>query len=320
MALEQHKQKALIKAFVKKIPGINYFRNLKTRGSNESKYCYSVWLRHLVLLSKYSHNAPKVIAELGPGDSIGVCLAALLSGTEKIYAFDVNNTINIEENLKIFDELIELFKNLTPIPGNDIYPRLNPHLDSYDFPKNLITREILKYTMDNERIQIIRSEIMKLKEATNFNGTFICYQAPWNTTEAFFTSSIDLVLSQAVLEHVLNLDETYEIMKKWLCNGGYLSHQIDFKCHGTSTKWNGHWLYGPVEWQYVNDVEGPAINRKTYKYHLNMLEQKGFNILLTNLVKRSDGFPYNYLLEKFPSTDISKEEFETSGMFVIAKK
>src|SRR5689334_3926898 len=56
-------------------------RHLGTGGSSSARYCYSVWLRHLSMAARLGLNTdPKDVAELGPGHSIGVGLAALLSG------------------------------------------------------------------------------------------------------------------------------------------------------------------------------------------------------------------------------------------------
>ena len=50
------------------------------------------------------------VAELGPGDSLGTGIAALLSGVEKYYALDVKPYFNNAINLEMFDRLLELFQ------------------------------------------------------------------------------------------------------------------------------------------------------------------------------------------------------------------
>jgi hypothetical protein len=56
-----------------------------TGGTDSARYCNSVWLRHLVTLSRNGLGAvPRVVAELGPGDSLGIGLAALLSAQRRI--------------------------------------------------------------------------------------------------------------------------------------------------------------------------------------------------------------------------------------------
>ena len=61
------------------IPGVYKWRSKKTGsgGAYSAKYCYSVYLRHMVMVKKSNLNtSPKVVAELGPGDSLGVGLMA----------------------------------------------------------------------------------------------------------------------------------------------------------------------------------------------------------------------------------------------------
>jgi len=75
------------------IPGIQSLRQKGTGGTDTSRYCYTIWLRHLVMAKSNGLNFhPKVVAELGPGDSLGIGLAALISGSDKYFAFDVGSS------------------------------------------------------------------------------------------------------------------------------------------------------------------------------------------------------------------------------------
>ena len=50
-------------------------------GRSTGAYCYSVWMRHLSIITKVVPSfSPRVVVELGPGHSLGVGCAALLSG------------------------------------------------------------------------------------------------------------------------------------------------------------------------------------------------------------------------------------------------
>lgn len=53
-------------------------------------------------------------------------------------------------------------------------------------------------------------------------------------------NSIDLILSNAVMEHVINLKEYYLTMFKWLKPGGYASHEIDYRTNEFSDIWYDH--------------------------------------------------------------------------------
>ena len=84
------------------VPGLYNRYARGTGGTNSASYCYGIWIKHLTLLGQSGlHEIPNAIAELGPGDSLGVGLAALLSGVNEYYAFDIRKYTNTEKNLKI---------------------------------------------------------------------------------------------------------------------------------------------------------------------------------------------------------------------------
>lgn len=68
----------LIKGLLTYVPGAyKIFSHKNTGGSDSARYCYYVWLRHLVMLYENRLSTdPKIIAELGPGDSLGLGLCA----------------------------------------------------------------------------------------------------------------------------------------------------------------------------------------------------------------------------------------------------
>src|SRR5205823_13172626 len=100
------------------IPGMKNFVAQRTGGTDSARYCYAVWLRHLLMAYENGLSVqPKIVAEIGPGDSLGIGLSALISGTEKYYAFDIFKYANYERNVRIFDELVELFEKKEDIPN-----------------------------------------------------------------------------------------------------------------------------------------------------------------------------------------------------------
>ncbi len=76
------KIKVIIRGIIKIIIPWLYdiFKKRGTGGTNSSNYCYSVYLRHLVLLYENGmQNLPKSIVEIGPGDSLGIGLNAIIT-------------------------------------------------------------------------------------------------------------------------------------------------------------------------------------------------------------------------------------------------
>ncbi|HEX7007424.1 MAG TPA: hypothetical protein VF274_09800, partial [Alphaproteobacteria bacterium] len=66
------------------------FYNRSEGRTLSARYCYSVFLRHLVMLHRTgAPTDPRVVAEIGPGASIGAGLSALLAGAETYYGFDI---------------------------------------------------------------------------------------------------------------------------------------------------------------------------------------------------------------------------------------
>ena len=81
---------ALVKGVATYLPGLELLGGRYTGGTVSARDCYSVWLRHLTTAMTHGlKEHPRVVAELGPGDSLGTGIAALLTGAERLCAFDV---------------------------------------------------------------------------------------------------------------------------------------------------------------------------------------------------------------------------------------
>ncbi len=125
----------------------------RTGGSGSARYCYSVWSRHLVKASDAGLSTePRSVIELGPGDSIGVGLAALLTGADSYVALDRMAFARRSANLDVLDELIELFQHRSPIPGDSEFPQIRPTLDNYAFPGSVLPAERLDEGLQPDRL------------------------------------------------------------------------------------------------------------------------------------------------------------------------
>lgn len=143
---------------------------------------------------------PKRVAELGPGDFLGVGLAALLTGSEEYFAFDVVEHADIETNLNVFDVLVELFHKRQNIPDGHEFPDIHPALGCYDFPNYILSEELLDRTLTS-RVEQIRYSI----EHQNAHDSLIHYAPTWTEAAVIQTGTVDMILSQAVLEMWMTL-------------------------------------------------------------------------------------------------------------------
>jgi SAM-dependent methyltransferase len=296
------------------IPGVpKHLRG--TGGTNTARYCYSVWLRHLVMAHENGlEKVPSVVAELGPGDSIGIGLAALLSGADRYFAFDVVAHAHLERNLKIFDELVDLFRQRCNIPGEEELPRVKPCLRSCLFPSHILTEELLRTSLDVSRLEDIRKSIT----VPTSKESVITYKAPWMDAAIISKNSVDMVYSQAVMEHIDNLPITYQVLRDWLKPGGIMSHQIDFKCHGTADSWNGHWTYSDIHWRLIRGKRYYLLNRQPHSVHIRLVRENGFRIVCNIPFKTSSSVTRTELAACLQS--MTDDDLETSGAFIQGVK
>jgi SAM-dependent methyltransferase len=304
----------MVKGVLTWVPILNEWRRRRasTGGSDSPRYCYSVWLRHLVLLDRYGFKVSGArVGELGPGDSIGMGLAAIMSGATQYVGLDIvpfSAAANLEHML---DELARLYADRTRIPGPDEFPRVRPALESYQFPGHLF-----EVTGCTTRAAALREELRALRAGRN--GSLIRYQAPWTSALDLSPQSLDVIVSQAVLEHVDDLDTAYRAMYEWLKPHGYASHVIDFTAHYLSPFWNGHWSYSDWQWKCVRGRREFLLNRAPLGAHLHCAKSAGFDILGVERMSGYDGLPKDRLARRFASLD--GEDIQTRGVVLVLQK
>ena len=310
----------LLRGLSTHVPGIDaVVSKLKgTGGTVSSRYCYSVWLRHLVMLEQSTGRTSfETIAELGPGDSLGIGLAGMLTGSNHYHAFDIIKFASVKQNMKIFDELVELFRNREPIPGEDEFPGVHPSLKNYNFPSQILTKERQDASLEPCRLEEIRNQLRNLGEDTASQTDIgISYVAPWFEAEILRRQSVDLIFSQAVMEHVEDLDQTYKAMKEWLKPDGVVSHQIDFRSHGYTNEWNGHWVCSDFAWKLLMGRKSYILNRAPHSKHLEYLLKHGFRLKCDQAVTSQSKYRKAELAERFRF--LTDDDHLTSGSLIQA--
>jgi len=308
--------KLLIRGFLKKHLSFlyNVLKKKGTGGTDLALYCYSVWLRHLILLDRNGmKEIPKRIIEIGPGDSLGIGLNAILTGSKEYFAFDIIEHTNVDKNLQILEELIDLYKRRLNIPNTSISKNTKPKLENYDFPKHILSDSYLDQMLEPSRLNLIRDAV-KGSDSKDFTVKYILL----DDNVSIQKSSVDLIFSQAVMEHVEDVESTYRKGFGYLKEGGFMSHQIDYSSHETHSLWFGHWAYSKNIWKIINYGRLYSINRFPNSYHLRKLKDIGFKIIfqLPYLNDRASGIDKDLYLKN----NFEDEDLQISSCFIISKK
>lgn len=276
-------------------------------GTISAESCYSIFMRHLVLLRQAGiPEMPQVVAEIGPGSSIGVGLAALLAGAERYYALDVIDFTDPKSDVAILDSIADLFRSRAVIPSRGVHSRRFPDLDDYGWP-GIFTPDAKWETRTSE----IRDDI-----ATR-SGRFVQIAAPWTERAVIVGASVDWILSQSVLEHVDDLEGAYEGMAQWLKPGGCMSHLIDFSSHRMTAEWNGHWAISDLTWRIMRGRRPYLLNREPYAVHQRIAGKHNFVSITEKRAKRYDGLIPSDFSPRFCA--VSDDDARTNMAFAVSK-
>ncbi|MBW1695572.1 MAG: class I SAM-dependent methyltransferase [Deltaproteobacteria bacterium] len=310
--------RAVAKGLLTFLPGTHRVLPVgRTGGTNSARYCYGVWLKHLTLLWQNNlRSIPDTLAELGPGDSLGVGLAAMLSGVNHYYALDVVRYSNPDKNHRVLDELIELFGSRSKLLPTGGWPDFYRYLGTDLFPSHILTGDLLQASLARERIQHIRNAI---KDSGQHTGNItIRYIVPWSDASPIAADMVDVIISQSVMEHVSNIDAAYRCLYSWLKPGGMMSHQIDFKSHGLSKKWNGFRAYSELLWKIIAGKRTYLLNRQPVSVHIALMEKNGFDIVYHLKKSREGGIQRRALSPTW--REMPEDDLMCSSTFIIAQK
>lgn len=272
--------------------------------------CYTSWFRFLVSMGKL---APLRVAEIGPGDSLGVGIAAFLSGANTYYPIDRFKRDSNYDNLRLLDELLKRFNTRASIPDDAAYPRAYPRLQSYEFPGALMPN--LEKNLAPERIQKIREAITQI-QAGNTIGR--CDEVLIQYLQDNEEPPVDCVVSAATMEHVEDPGAVYRRTWNMLVPGGTFAHNAGLDCHSTAPLWNAQYTYSDFVWRLIRGRTMYLINRWPNSWHLESLKQLGFIIdenkpgRLSSRLERAD------LAKKFK--DIPDDDFTVKLMFICGHK
>jgi SAM-dependent methyltransferase len=279
----------IVKGLLTHIPPANAARQRRasTGGTGSARYCYSVWTKHLASVQRHGLRlGGSVIAELGPGDSLGTGIAALISGAGRYIGLDRVRYANTRNLDRLIDEVARIF-----------------------------TSEAVGESAATEQ----RAERLKQALSIGYPGVgAITYFAPWQVADVE-PASLDLLFSHTTLQYMDDLNRLNATVFRWLKPGGFCSHVVDLGAMEFSPYWNGHWAYGAFEWQLVRGKREYVPNRRPISAHIEAARAAGFELLEVN--PRGDerrGLPRSALSAEFatwPQVDLV-----TSGLAMVLRK
>jgi len=299
-----------------------YNRGCVRQSPVSARTCYSIWMRNLITLKNEGllSDKMKIFAEIGPGDSLGIGLMALLSGFNEYYAIDFRKTAFNNSNLKILKDLIDLLSSKTAIPDNNELPKAEPILKDYNFPVDFFTEERRNLLLDKKRIEKIKKVLNRIidGESEAQEDEISVHYIITDEIEKIKKQSVDLVYSVAVMEHVEDTKKIYSQISRILKNGGVFAHIIDFKSHGSASLWNGHWTYSDIIWKLVRGRSVYFINRKPFSWHVKEIKDSGCSVLCTVLKNKENKINRKSLIKEFKK--ICDSDLEICSAFIAGAK
>ena len=280
--------------------------------ATSARYCYAAWLSHLVHARESLSAPPRTVVEIGPGSSLGAGLAALLSGASKYCGLDVVEHATPENNLSVFDKLVELFRRRAAIPDGDEFHRMKGWLQTHDFPEGALGVDGPLDALRPERVE-------RLRQTVADGGEEVSYIVPWTDAD-IEEESADFVFSQDTMEHVGDLPAAYKAMSRFLKVGGVVSHLINFDSHEITPEWNGHWTFGDFRWKFYRGRRLYLLNREPLSTHVALLRENGFEITRRTRLEGRGGrsVPRSALARRFRR--MPQDDFTCERAFIQAVK
>lgn len=155
------------------------------------------------------------VLELGPGDNIGVAARFAAAGASFVSTID----------------------KFVPLRDSPYHRRLYESLRS-------------RLTPDEQRNFDAAVQIGSDRVALHDDRLQYVYGKGFEDATVFAPASFDLIVSNAVIEEIYDVDRAFTAMDRLLRPGGYLLHKIDLRDYGMFSKYGYH----PLEFLTVPDV------------------------------------------------------------------
>ena len=190
---------------------------------------------------------------------------------------------------------------------------------NYDFPDFLVEQSIIK-EMTSSAYNRAKNSLCAASANKSKSPCIKYVVAPWRGMDLYRKEgSVDLILSQAVLEHVDDLDDMHSSIYRCLRPGGVASHVIDYKSHDVASRWNGHYTYSDFIWKRIIRGRRPyLINRMPHSKHIALFRKQGHRTITGNVEKAVSELKRTELAQRF--RDLSEEDLTACGAIIQVVK
>jgi hypothetical protein len=316
------------------MPGVN-FRGV---GGASARYVYAVWARHLATMAEHGVDVPRgTVVELGPGDTLGLCLAALLTGSATAVALDVVRHVSAAQTRQIFADLVALYRARAPLPADDELPRVYPRMTGPRELSRVVDEATLAAALTPERVARIAERLEaavqdSVQHDTHDDGArgdgdqtgAVClrYTCPW-TASSVRAGTADVVVSQSALEYLPHesgsggLSAAFASMRRWLRVGGVISHQINL-ASPFGREWNAHWAVGDAAWRIVRGRRPHYENRVPLSEYVRLCADHGFKVLVARVTHAPEGVARGRLAPRF--RELAAEDYTATNVHLLARK
>ena len=227
----------------------------------------------------------KAVLEYGPGDVPAIAILMIAHGAESVTCVDRFHLINLKpKNVQIMEGLLATL-------SLDKRKRVDECFSDFG----------------NYSSGILPHKVLYVVDVNGLSG---------------LENKIDFVYSRAVLEHVNDLEATFQDMKRAMKTDGVAIHLVDLKSHGLHREYPLDFLVWPAWlWHIMYSCKGVP-NRWRVNEYRRILKEQGFNVRMIEPSMLADQKEIDavrpYLAPQFK--DVIDEDLSWLGFWVIFGK
>jgi SAM-dependent methyltransferase len=253
------------------------------------EYSKGVFEKYCRYMAKKNMNTTlnnKTIVELGPGDTMATAFFFLAYGAKRVVCFDRFKLLqNTTKNTLIAQQVLSILPE-----------QQRQHLQTI-----LSFDDLKQVRWDPIRLQYLHNRYENITLENN---------------------SVDIILSNAVLEHVQNLDVLFSHMYRILKPGGIMVHAADLKSHELHHATQLDFLTIPSSlWKYMTFYRG-APNRARKTDYEKLINHYGFELTFFKFTSRIPQEDIHIFIQKYPNhaANFATEDLSCGGFLFAAKK